>query len=66
LDAFLAAAMRPAEQLFAERGLCCLLPLAVRPGREGALVAVGAAHLVGPDGLAVMLRSRGYRVTSIR
>jgi uncharacterized protein YbaP (TraB family) len=35
-------------------------------GTPRPLVAVGAAHLVGPDGLAVMLRSRGYRVTSIR
>jgi uncharacterized protein YbaP (TraB family) len=36
------------EQLFA------------RPGR--AFVVVGAAHLVGPDGLLAMLRSRGYMI----
>lgn len=29
------------------------------------LVAVGTAHLIGPDGLATMLRARGYRVTRI-
>jgi hypothetical protein len=41
LDALVAAAMRPSEQLFSGGGV--VLPLAVRPGREGALVAVGAA-----------------------
>jgi uncharacterized protein YbaP (TraB family) len=25
-------------------------------------IVVGAAHLVGPDGLVTMLRQRGYRV----
>jgi len=34
-----------------------------RPGR--ALVVVGAAHLVGPDGLLQMLRAKGYSVDQL-
>jgi hypothetical protein len=31
-------------------------------GGEPQLVVVGAAHLVGPDGLIAQLRARGYKV----
>ncbi len=37
--------------------------LFARPGR--ALVVVGAAHLVGPDGLLKMLEARGYRIDQL-
>ncbi len=37
--------------------------LFTRRGR--ALVVVGAAHLVGPDGLLAMLRSKGYIVEQL-
>lgn len=37
-----------------------LAPMLARP--EKPLVAVGAGHMGGPDGLAAMLRARGYRV----
>jgi len=33
--------------------------------RSRALVVVGAAHLVGPDGLLAMLKSKGFRVEQI-
>ena len=39
------------EELFARRGR--------------ALVVVGAAHLVGPDGLIAMLRAKGYTVEQL-
>jgi uncharacterized protein YbaP (TraB family) len=37
--------------------------LFARPGR--AFVLVGAAHLVGPDGLLAMLRAKGYAVEQL-
>ena len=30
-----------------------------------AFVVVGAAHLVGPDGLVAMLKAKGYTVTQL-
>jgi uncharacterized protein YbaP (TraB family) len=51
------------ERLLVERNenwLPTLEQLMTRPGR--ALVVVGAAHLVGPDGLIEMLRARGCTV----
>ena len=38
--------------------------LLAAPGRP--LIAVGSAHLVGPDGLAALLAARGYRIRRIR
>jgi uncharacterized protein YbaP (TraB family) len=37
--------------------------LAARPGR--AFVLVGAAHLVGPDGLLALLRAKGYTIEQL-
>jgi uncharacterized protein YbaP (TraB family) len=37
--------------------------LFTRSGR--AFVVVGAAHLVGPDGLLAMFRARGYQVAQL-
>jgi len=33
--------------------------------RGHAFVVVGAAHLVGPDGLLTMLRAKGYQVEQL-
>ena len=37
--------------------------LLTRNGR--AFVVVGAAHLVGPDGLLAMLKAKGYKVDQL-
>lgn len=41
-----------------------LLPV-LETGRKP-MVAVGAAHIVGPDGLVAMLRERGYTLTRVQ
>ena len=33
--------------------------------RGHTFVVVGAAHLVGPDGLLVMLKSKGYQIEQL-
>jgi uncharacterized protein len=51
------------ERLLVERNrnwLPKLEALFMRPGR--AFVVVGAAHLVGPDGLVALLKAKGYQV----
>jgi uncharacterized protein YbaP (TraB family) len=51
------------ERLLVERNrnwMPLLEPLFARPGT--AFVVVGAAHLVGPDGLLAMFKARGYTV----
>lgn len=51
------------ERLLVERNrawLPKLEPLLARSGR--AMIVVGAAHLVGPDGLLALLKAKGYRV----
>lgn len=45
------------------RWAAALVPLLGEPPRP--LIAVGAAHLVGPDGLVAMLESQGYRLRPI-
>lgn len=54
------------ERLLVERNknwMPKLDALFARPGR--AMVVVGAAHLVGPDGLLTMLKAKGYRVEQL-
>ena len=42
------------------RWAAALVPLLEQPARP--LVAVGTAHLVGPEGLASLLEAAGYRI----
>ena len=54
------------ERLLVERNrnwLPKLEALFSRPGR--AFVVVGAAHLVGPDGLIALLKAKGYQVEQV-
>lgn len=53
-------------RLLADRNRAWLAPLQARfRGAEPALVIVGAAHLVGPDGLVRQLRARGFDVRPV-
>ena len=49
--------------LIAERNLSWMPQLDACLARRACFVVVGAAHLVGPDGLLAMLEKKGYRVT---
>lgn len=54
------------QRLLVERNRNWLPKLDALLARRGrALVVVGAAHLVGPDGLLALLRAKGYRVDQL-
>jgi uncharacterized protein len=51
------------QRLLVERNRNWLPQLEALFARKGpALVVVGAAHLVGPDGLVAMLKAKGYAI----
>jgi uncharacterized protein YbaP (TraB family) len=54
------------ERLLVERNRNWLPKLEALFGRPGrAFVVVGAAHLVGPDGLVALLKAKGYQVEQV-
>lgn len=54
------------ERLLVERNRMWLPALDAELARGGiAMIVVGAAHLVGPDGLLAMFREKGYRVEQL-
>ena len=54
------------QRLLVQRNQSWLPKLEALFGRRGhAFVVVGAAHLVGPDGLVAMLKTKGYSVEQI-
>lgn len=50
------------QKIIVERNRRWLPQIEKAIGQGGAMVVVGAAHLVGPDGVVEMLRSRGYEL----
>jgi uncharacterized protein len=55
------------DALLKQRNLRWLPKLeALLAQRTSMLVAVGAGHLVGPDGVVALLRAKGYRVTQVQ
>jgi len=54
------------QRLLVERNRNWLPKLEALFGRKGrAMVVVGAAHLVGPDGVLAMLKAKGYKVEQL-
>jgi hypothetical protein len=54
------------ERLLVERNRNWLPKLEALFSRSGrAFVVVGAAHLVGPDGLIALLKAKGYQVEQV-
>ena len=54
------------RRLLLERNQAWLPKLEALFARKGrSFVVVGAAHLVGPDGLLTMLKSKGYTVEQL-
>src|SRR5262249_20276435 len=54
------------QRLLVERNKNWLPKLDALLARKGrALVVVGAAHLVGPDGLIAMFKAKGYKVEQL-
>jgi uncharacterized protein len=54
------------QRLLVERNRNWLPKLEALFGRKGrAMVVVGAAHLVGPDGVLAMLKAKGYKIEQL-
>jgi hypothetical protein len=54
------------QRLLVERNKTWLPKIEALFARRGhALVVVGAAHLIGPDGVVAMLKSKGYTVEQL-
>jgi uncharacterized protein len=53
------------QRLLVERNRSWMPKLEALVGRSRPFVVVGAAHLVGPDGLLAMLKAKGYQVEQL-